>query len=65
MPLTLRPSRMLLDHFPVAFEPQHGARIGLLTRHGGPDQVAWAEVEPAVVLHTVNAHEVSDDVVRV
>ena len=35
---------MLADTFPVAYEPKHGARIGLKPRHGGPESVVWGEV---------------------
>ena len=40
----VRPSRMLADTFPVAYEPKHGARIGLKPRHGGPESAVWGEV---------------------
>ncbi len=51
--------------FPVVFEPQspgslpyvwdegHTARIGLMSRGGGP--VTWFEIEPCYVFHTINA----------
>jgi carotenoid cleavage dioxygenase-like enzyme len=58
-PLTLRPTRMLVeDIFPVQYEPDHGARIGLVPREGG--ETRWFEVKPGVVLHAVNAFETSE-----
>ena len=77
----VRPRRILLDRFPVAYEPQAGCRIGLVPRAvlGGPaargaadggavsgaSEVVWAAVDPCVVLHTVNAHERDDGLVCV
>jgi carotenoid cleavage dioxygenase len=58
-PLTLRPTRMLMeDIFPVQYEPDHGARIGLVPREGG--ETRWFEVKPGVVLHAVNAFETEE-----
>ena len=66
LPMTVRPVRMLSDKFPVEYEPEAGARIGLCPRAavgatGVADAAAaeamWFDVEPCVVLHTVNAHE--------
>jgi len=68
-PMTLRPSRMVFDKFPVAYEPEAGARIGLVRRNSedgsvpAEAEVVWTPVEPCVVLHTVNAHENSDGTV--
>jgi carotenoid cleavage dioxygenase-like enzyme len=81
LPLTIRPARMLLDRFPVEYEPGHGARIGLLKRSslsggssgsGGGDAASasgeeagtvWIDVEPCIVLHTLNACETADGLV--
>jgi hypothetical protein len=56
---------MILDKFPVEYEPENGARIGLLPR--GPDglidtsqEVKWFDCKVGVVLHTINAHETED-----
>ena len=65
LPLTIRPGRMLRDQFPVAYEPEHGARIGLVPRHHSSDGTApviqWFTVDPCVVLHTVQAYETKDN----
>jgi len=61
-PLTIRPRRFLADSFPVEYEPQNGARIGLVPRDGG-DETIWFDVESGVVLHAANAFE--DDEGRV
>ena len=70
-PLTIRPGRMLRDQFPVAYEPEHGARIGLVPRHFTNDDddvnndnstpvIQWFSVDPCVILHTVQAYETWD-----
>ncbi|MFJ7906548.1 carotenoid oxygenase family protein [Kitasatospora sp. NPDC096204] len=52
--------------YPAVWDESRGARIGLLPRNGS--EVAWYEVEPCFVFHTLNAHEdghrVVIDVVR-
>ena len=75
LPMTVRPKRMLSDKFPVEYEPEAGGRIGLCPRNemdavsvedatAAPWKISaealWFDVEPCVVLHTLNAHE-SDD----
>lgn len=66
-PLTIRPRRFLADSFPVEYEPQNGARIGLTPRRGamGRDETQWFDVESGVVLHAANAYERDDGTVVV
>jgi carotenoid cleavage dioxygenase len=47
----------------VRWEPEHGARIGVLPRDATTDEVRWTEVEPFYVFHFLNAHDDGDDVV--
>jgi len=42
LPLTVRPARMLLDRFPVEYEPDFGARLGLTSRETG--ETTWVAV---------------------
>ena len=69
--LTIRPVRMLRNDFPVEYEPSAGARIGLVPRQGSGAEAAamgepiWAEVDPCVVLHTMNAYERADGTVAI
>lgn len=42
------------------WQPQHGARIGVLPRHGDNDEVRWFEIEPCFVFHFLNAWEDGD-----
>lgn len=65
-PLTVRPSRFLQNSFPVEYEPDHGARIGLTLRResvNGEPQTLWFDVEAGVTLHVANAFERDDDTV--
>jgi carotenoid cleavage dioxygenase len=39
------------------WQPQHGARIGVVPRHGGNGDVRWFEIEPCYVFHFLNAWE--------
>lgn len=47
----------------LSFQPQLGARFGILPRHGQGDQVRWFEAEPCFVFHTLNAYEDGDEIV--
>ena len=50
--------------FPYAWNPDHGARVGLLPRDGDADAVRWFDVGLCYVFHSLNAHETpSGDVV--
>jgi carotenoid cleavage dioxygenase-like enzyme len=63
-PLTLRTERFFRDKFPVEYEPEYGARIGLLPRDAVDDSnIQWFECAPGVILHTVNAFERADGIV--
>jgi len=43
--------------FPYAWNPDHGARVGLLPREGEAEDVTWHEVSPCYVFHPLNAFE--------
>jgi carotenoid cleavage dioxygenase-like enzyme len=66
LPLTLRTSRILRDRFPVEYEPDHPARIGLWHRgdtRGKSGEIRWFDCEPGVVLHACNAWEKDGSVI--
>ncbi len=55
--------------FPYVWNPEYGARVGLLPREGDASQVRWLEVPLCYVFHPLNAYETVDgqvvlDVVR-
>lgn len=41
----------------VRFDPEQGARIGLLPRHAMGDAIRWFEIESCFVYHVLNAFE--------
>ena len=43
------------DSFPFRWDPSAGARIGVMPRDGGNDDVEWFDIEPCYVFHTYNA----------
>jgi carotenoid cleavage dioxygenase-like enzyme len=70
LPVTFDPKN-LEDGSPLPYRwnPDYGARVGLLPREGSADDVKWCEVEPCYVFHAMNAWDAPDgrvvlDVVR-
>lgn len=58
LPLRLDLARALAgDSLPARWQPEHGARIGLLPRDGADQDVIWIEVEPCYIFHAFNAYE--------
>jgi len=45
------------------WQPQHGARIGVIPRHGTADQVRWFDIDPCFVFHFLNAWDDGDTIV--
>jgi carotenoid cleavage dioxygenase len=39
------------------WQPRHGARIGVLPRHGDGTDIRWFEIDPCFVFHFLNAWE--------
>jgi carotenoid cleavage dioxygenase len=53
-PATLRPERMAEGGSPLAWEPELGTRIGVMSRRG-PADVRWFETDACYVFHPFNA----------
>jgi carotenoid cleavage dioxygenase len=47
------------------WQPDYGARIGVLPRHGAGDQIRWFEIDPCYVFHFLNAWEDGDRIVAI
>lgn len=45
---------------PYRWDPDYGARIGVLPKRGTAEQVQWFDVEPCYVFHPMNAHDLPD-----
>ncbi|MDH2427338.1 carotenoid oxygenase family protein [Sphaerisporangium sp. TRM90804] len=48
---------------PYSWNDDRPARVGLMPRLGGAEDVRWSEVEPCFVFHTLNAYDAGDRVV--
>jgi 8'-apo-carotenoid 13,14-cleaving dioxygenase len=61
LPVTFSMKTLLAGHpFPYAWNPDHKARVGLLPKEGGNDDVIWCDVKPCYVFHPCNAYETED-----
>lgn len=49
--------------FPYRWNPTYPARIGVLPRDGGSDDVRWFDIDPCYVFHTLNAYDDGDTIV--
>jgi carotenoid cleavage dioxygenase len=49
--------------FPAAWQPEYGARVGVMPRAGGNADVRWFDVELCYVFHPMNAYEDGDRIV--
>lgn len=43
--------------FPYRWNPEHKARVGLLSKDGSADDVIWCDVDPCYVFHVANSYE--------
>jgi len=62
-PITLDIERAISGGPALDFEPEHGARIGVMPRYGTDEDVRWFTVDTGVVVHTANAWDDGDEVV--
>lgn len=64
LPVTFSMKALVGGHqFPYRWNPEHRARVGLLPRAGGAEDIVWHDVDPAYVFHVANSYE--DDAGRV
>ncbi len=63
LPAVIEPESMMKGE--SMWQPQLGARIGVLPRHGTGDQTRWFELDPFYVFHFLNAWEDGDRIVAV
>jgi len=55
-PVVFKPE-MAEGGMPYQWDPDYGARLGIMPRTGGSDDVKWVEVEPCFVFHPMNCYE--------
>ena len=49
--------------FPFAWDDEYPARLGVLSREDGNDDVRWFDIDPCYVFHPLNAYEDGDSIV--
>jgi carotenoid cleavage dioxygenase len=57
LPVVFNLDRAMAGAMPFAFEPDNGARLGVMPRDGDADSIRWIEVEPCYVFHPVNSFD--------
>jgi carotenoid cleavage dioxygenase-like enzyme len=64
LPVTFSLMRALTGYnFPYRWNGRHKARLGLLPREGGADDIIWCPLDPCYVFHAVNAYDAEDGAV--
>ena len=54
---------MATTGLPILWDESYGARLGVMPRNGGNDDVVWYEINPCYVFHPLNAYESGDKIV--
>jgi carotenoid cleavage dioxygenase len=58
LPVTFSMKGLLAGHrFPYRWNREHHARVGLIPRTGGAEDVIWCDVDPCYVFHVGNSFE--------
>ncbi len=63
LPVVFSMERLAAGSMPFAWQPDAGARLGVMPIGGGNDDVRWFEIEPCYVFHPLNAFDDGDRVV--
>ncbi len=63
LPETFSLERAMKGGPPFKYEPELGARIGVLPRHGEGTEIKWFNINPCFVFHTLNAYDAGDEVI--
>lgn len=62
LPLLFKP-QLIASGMPYQFDAKAGARLGVMPRTGGNQDVRWFPIDPCYVFHTVNAFEAGNLIV--
>lgn len=57
LPIVFNLEQAVAGQFPFRWDDAYGARLGVMPRDGGAEDVRWFEMDPCFVFHTMNAHE--------
>ena len=60
LPVTVSIEAAATTQFPFRWNPDHGARVGLLPREGEADAIAWVDVPVCYSFHPMNAYDAAD-----
>ncbi|MFW7267099.1 carotenoid oxygenase family protein [Gluconacetobacter sp. Hr-1-5] len=61
LPVTFSMKALVAGHgFPYRWNPAHAARVGLMPRHGGQEDIIWCPVTPGYAFHVAHAHDTAD-----
>lgn len=61
LPVTFSMKALIGGHsFPYRWNPEHQARVGLLPRTGGADDVVWVDCPQVYIFHVANAFDMAD-----
>jgi 8'-apo-carotenoid 13,14-cleaving dioxygenase len=64
LPVTFSAEAAEAGHpFPYRWNDAHAARIGLLPREGGVDDIIWCATDPCYIFHAVNSFDAADGTV--
>jgi carotenoid cleavage dioxygenase len=63
MPVTFSLERAMAGEAAFAWEPDNGARIGVIPRKGNNEEVKWFDVELGYIFHVINAWQEGDEVI--
>ena len=61
LPVTFSMKALIGGHgFPYRWNPDHQARVGLLPRNGGEDEIIWVDCPQTYIFHVANAYDAAD-----
>ncbi len=63
LPVTISMERMMRGGMAFDWEPENGARIGVIPRFGQGSEVRWFEIELGYIYHVFNAWEEGSEIV--
>lgn len=63
LPMVWDLAKLSKPGIPVTFDPEYGARFGVMPRNGNSDQIKWFEIDACYVYHTLNAYEEGNELI--
>jgi carotenoid cleavage dioxygenase len=63
LPVCFSGEELEASGMPYVWQPEYGARLGVMPRSGGNADVKWMEIDPCYVFHPANAYERNGQIV--